>query len=183
MSPQSDTSLDCPALFMSGLPCFLHLSLHLPVPLSVIFPCCGPFFSPSLWLPSLFLSVPAGIASFQCLPALGLWNPRGPDLSNCTSPWVNQVAQKVPAAAVPPRLAQLLAHWALGGRAQGTLGAVEQLGRQTGRSGSQDCAGPLPSLQEKQRWMGREKGSERWMGRGQTAWECEKRACGKEDGL
>ncbi|XP_060037844.1 adhesion G protein-coupled receptor L1 isoform X2 [Erinaceus europaeus] len=36
-----------------------------------------------------------GIASFQCLPALGLWNPRGPDLSNCTSPWVNQVAQKI----------------------------------------------------------------------------------------
>lgn len=26
-----------------------------------------------------------------------VWNPRGPDLSNCTSPWVNQVAQKVSA--------------------------------------------------------------------------------------
>lgn len=37
----------------------------------------------------------AGIASFQCLASLGMWNPRGPDLSNCTSPWVNQVAQKV----------------------------------------------------------------------------------------
>ncbi|XP_014450890.1 adhesion G protein-coupled receptor L1 isoform X4 [Alligator mississippiensis] len=36
-----------------------------------------------------------GIASFQCLPSLGIWNPRGPDLSNCTSPWVNQVAQKI----------------------------------------------------------------------------------------
>ncbi|XP_030050573.1 adhesion G protein-coupled receptor L1 [Microcaecilia unicolor] len=36
-----------------------------------------------------------GIASFQCLPVLGVWNPRGPDLSNCTSPWVNQVAQKI----------------------------------------------------------------------------------------
>ncbi|KAK2510346.1 hypothetical protein Q9233_017833 [Columba guinea] len=36
-----------------------------------------------------------GIASFQCLLGLGVWNPRGPDLSNCTSPWVNQVAQKV----------------------------------------------------------------------------------------
>ncbi|KAK2087510.1 Adhesion G protein-coupled receptor L1 [Saguinus oedipus] len=47
------------------------------------------------------------IASFQCLPALGLWNPRGPDLSNCTSPWVNQVAQKVPATA-PQRQAHVL---------------------------------------------------------------------------
>ncbi|ETE73569.1 Latrophilin-2, partial [Ophiophagus hannah] len=36
-----------------------------------------------------------GIASFQCLATLGIWNPRGPDLSNCTSPWVNQVAQKI----------------------------------------------------------------------------------------
>lgn len=84
--------------FMSGLPCSPHFSPH-PF---VSFP---PAFAspPSLWPPSLFLSVPAGIASFQCLPALGLWNPRGPDLSNCTSPWVNQVAQKVPAAATPPR--------------------------------------------------------------------------------
>uniref|UniRef100_A0A8C0B0T4 Adhesion G protein-coupled receptor L1 n=1 Tax=Buteo japonicus TaxID=224669 RepID=A0A8C0B0T4_9AVES len=36
-----------------------------------------------------------GIGSFQCLLGLGVWNPRGPDLSNCTSPWVNQVAQKI----------------------------------------------------------------------------------------
>nr|XP_057906239.1 adhesion G protein-coupled receptor L1 isoform X4 [Doryrhamphus excisus] len=36
-----------------------------------------------------------GIASFQCLAEQVIWNPRGPDLSNCTSPWVNQVAQKI----------------------------------------------------------------------------------------
>uniref|UniRef100_A0A8C9ZST5 Adhesion G protein-coupled receptor L1 n=1 Tax=Sander lucioperca TaxID=283035 RepID=A0A8C9ZST5_SANLU len=36
-----------------------------------------------------------GIASFQCLVEQVMWNPRGPDLSNCTSPWVNQVAQKI----------------------------------------------------------------------------------------
>uniref|UniRef100_A0A8C5H2X2 Adhesion G protein-coupled receptor L1-like n=1 Tax=Gouania willdenowi TaxID=441366 RepID=A0A8C5H2X2_GOUWI len=36
-----------------------------------------------------------GIASFQCLAEQIVWNPRGPDLSNCTSPWVNQVAQKI----------------------------------------------------------------------------------------
>ncbi|XP_072925365.1 adhesion G protein-coupled receptor L1 isoform X11 [Hemitrygon akajei] len=36
-----------------------------------------------------------GIASYLCVVSLGLWNPRGPDFSNCTSPWVNQVAQKI----------------------------------------------------------------------------------------
>ncbi|XP_072299273.1 adhesion G protein-coupled receptor L1 isoform X5 [Eucyclogobius newberryi] len=36
-----------------------------------------------------------GIASYQCLVDQVIWNPRGPDLSNCTSPWVNQVAQKI----------------------------------------------------------------------------------------
>ncbi|KTF80894.1 hypothetical protein cypCar_00047456, partial [Cyprinus carpio] len=35
-----------------------------------------------------------GIASYQCMADDVVWNPRGPDLSNCTSPWVNQVAQK-----------------------------------------------------------------------------------------
>uniref|UniRef100_A0A4W4HHD7 Adhesion G protein-coupled receptor L1a n=1 Tax=Electrophorus electricus TaxID=8005 RepID=A0A4W4HHD7_ELEEL len=36
-----------------------------------------------------------GIASFHCLWSPVQWNPRGPDLSNCTSPWVNQVSQKI----------------------------------------------------------------------------------------
>uniref|UniRef100_A0AAQ6IP52 Adhesion G protein-coupled receptor L1a n=1 Tax=Anabas testudineus TaxID=64144 RepID=A0AAQ6IP52_ANATE len=36
-----------------------------------------------------------GIASFQCLAEHVMWDPWGPDLSNCTSPWVNQVAQKI----------------------------------------------------------------------------------------
>ncbi|XP_042200620.1 adhesion G protein-coupled receptor L1 [Callorhinchus milii] len=36
-----------------------------------------------------------GIASYLCLVSLGIWSTRGPDLSNCTSPWVNQVAQKI----------------------------------------------------------------------------------------
>eukprot|EP00063_Salmo_salar_P065514 XP_014040349.1 PREDICTED: latrophilin-1-like [Salmo salar] len=55
----------------------------------------SPSLSSSLhsFLPSS-LALP-GIASFQCLAAPVMWNPRGPDLSNCTSPWVNQVAQKI----------------------------------------------------------------------------------------
>ncbi|XP_051982801.1 adhesion G protein-coupled receptor L1-like isoform X1 [Xyrauchen texanus] len=36
-----------------------------------------------------------GIASYQCMADDVVWNPRGPDLSNCTSPWVSQVAQKI----------------------------------------------------------------------------------------
>uniref|UniRef100_A0AAR2IVT7 Adhesion G protein-coupled receptor L1a n=1 Tax=Pygocentrus nattereri TaxID=42514 RepID=A0AAR2IVT7_PYGNA len=36
-----------------------------------------------------------GIASYQCVADDVVWNPRGPDLSNCTSPWVSQVAQKI----------------------------------------------------------------------------------------
>jgi len=36
----------------------------------------------------------AGIATFLCTVA-GSWCSKGPDLSNCTSHWVTQVAQKV----------------------------------------------------------------------------------------
>ncbi|XP_047659150.1 adhesion G protein-coupled receptor L1-like isoform X4 [Tachysurus fulvidraco] len=36
-----------------------------------------------------------GLASYHCMADEVVWNPRGPDLSNCTSPWVNQVAQKI----------------------------------------------------------------------------------------
>lgn len=43
--------------------------------------------------PWLFCAA-AGVASFLCTPA-GTWQPKGPDLSNCTSHWVAQVAQKV----------------------------------------------------------------------------------------
>lgn len=44
----------------------------------------------------LFLVSPhTGIASYLCTAVSGTWNPKGPDLSNCTSHWVTQVAQKV----------------------------------------------------------------------------------------
>ncbi|XP_007638552.1 adhesion G protein-coupled receptor L2 isoform X5 [Cricetulus griseus] len=36
-----------------------------------------------------------GTASYLCLASTGTWNPKGPDLSNCTSHWVNQLAQKI----------------------------------------------------------------------------------------
>ncbi|XP_057698100.1 adhesion G protein-coupled receptor L2 isoform X27 [Corythoichthys intestinalis] len=36
-----------------------------------------------------------GTASYLCVRSTGAWHPKGPDLSNCTSHWVNQVAQKI----------------------------------------------------------------------------------------
>ncbi|XP_041446265.1 adhesion G protein-coupled receptor L2 isoform X28 [Xenopus laevis] len=36
-----------------------------------------------------------GISSYLCLISTGTWSLRGPDLSNCTSHWVNQLAQKI----------------------------------------------------------------------------------------
>uniref|UniRef100_A0A8C7ZJZ0 Adhesion G protein-coupled receptor L1 n=1 Tax=Oryzias sinensis TaxID=183150 RepID=A0A8C7ZJZ0_9TELE len=36
-----------------------------------------------------------GIASYQCTLAPVGWNSGGPDLSNCTSPWVSQISQKI----------------------------------------------------------------------------------------
>ncbi|XP_048353413.1 adhesion G protein-coupled receptor L2 isoform X11 [Sphaerodactylus townsendi] len=36
-----------------------------------------------------------GTASYMCMVSTGTWNPKGPDLSNCTSHWVNQLAQKI----------------------------------------------------------------------------------------
>uniref|UniRef100_A0A3B4BHB7 Adhesion G protein-coupled receptor L1a n=1 Tax=Periophthalmus magnuspinnatus TaxID=409849 RepID=A0A3B4BHB7_9GOBI len=38
---------------------------------------------------------PKGIASYQCMSSPVGWSSRGPDLSNCTSPWVSQIAQKI----------------------------------------------------------------------------------------
>ncbi|KAM6972556.1 adhesion G protein-coupled receptor L1-like [Aplochiton taeniatus] len=36
-----------------------------------------------------------GLASYQCMLSPVGWSPIGPDLSNCTSPWVSQIAQKI----------------------------------------------------------------------------------------
>ncbi|XP_054863665.1 adhesion G protein-coupled receptor L3-like isoform X2 [Amphiprion ocellaris] len=36
-----------------------------------------------------------GVASYVCIGPEGYWNPQGPDFSNCTSPWVNLISQKL----------------------------------------------------------------------------------------
>ncbi|MBN3293688.1 AGRL3 protein, partial [Polypterus senegalus] len=50
-----------------------------------------------------------GVASYVCLTD-GHWDSKGPDVSNCTSPWVNQIAQKLkagdPAAIIARELSE-----------------------------------------------------------------------------
>ncbi|XP_015211220.2 adhesion G protein-coupled receptor L2 isoform X10 [Lepisosteus oculatus] len=50
-----------------------------------------------------------GTASYLCVLSTGAWNPKGPDLSNCTSHWVNQVAQKIRSGENAANLANELA--------------------------------------------------------------------------
>ncbi|XP_056893877.1 adhesion G protein-coupled receptor L2 isoform X16 [Takifugu flavidus] len=50
-----------------------------------------------------------GTASYLCVLSSGTWNPKGPDLSNCTSHWVNQVAQKIRSGENAANLANELA--------------------------------------------------------------------------
>uniref|UniRef100_A0A8C7N9L8 Adhesion G protein-coupled receptor L2 n=1 Tax=Oncorhynchus kisutch TaxID=8019 RepID=A0A8C7N9L8_ONCKI len=50
-----------------------------------------------------------GTASYLCVLATGTWHPKGPDLSNCTSHWVNQVAQKIRSGENAANLANELA--------------------------------------------------------------------------
>ncbi|KAG9343189.1 hypothetical protein JZ751_014168 [Albula glossodonta] len=50
-----------------------------------------------------------GTASYLCVLSTGTWNQKGPDLSNCTSHWVNQVAQKIRSGENAANLANELA--------------------------------------------------------------------------
>ncbi|XP_035270646.1 adhesion G protein-coupled receptor L2 isoform X4 [Anguilla anguilla] len=50
-----------------------------------------------------------GTASYLCVLTTGVWHPKGPDLSNCTSHWVNQVAQKIRSGENAANLANELA--------------------------------------------------------------------------
>ncbi|XP_015245647.1 adhesion G protein-coupled receptor L2 isoform X17 [Cyprinodon tularosa] len=50
-----------------------------------------------------------GTASYLCVLSTGDWHPKGPDLSNCTSHWVNQLAQKIRSGENAANLANELA--------------------------------------------------------------------------
>ncbi|XP_028855531.1 adhesion G protein-coupled receptor L2 isoform X5 [Denticeps clupeoides] len=72
-----------------------------------------------------------GTASYLCLLSTGAWNPKGPDLSNCTSHWVNQVAQKIRSGENAANLANELAKHTKGpifaGDVSSTMRLMEQL--------------------------------------------------------
>ncbi|XP_050991603.1 adhesion G protein-coupled receptor L2 isoform X2 [Labeo rohita] len=72
-----------------------------------------------------------GIALFLCTSADGIWNPKGPDLSNCTSHWVMQVAQKIRSGENAANLANELARHTQGpvyaGDVSSSVRLMEQL--------------------------------------------------------
>uniref|UniRef100_A0A673N994 Adhesion G protein-coupled receptor L2a n=1 Tax=Sinocyclocheilus rhinocerous TaxID=307959 RepID=A0A673N994_9TELE len=72
-----------------------------------------------------------GTASYLCVLSTGTWNPKGPDLSNCTSHWVNQVAQKIRSGENAANLANELAKHTKGaifaGDISSTMRLMEQL--------------------------------------------------------
>ncbi|XP_041435728.1 adhesion G protein-coupled receptor L3 isoform X3 [Xenopus laevis] len=50
-----------------------------------------------------------GVATFICLTPGGIWNPRGPDLSNCSSPWISHIGQKLKSLETAANIARELA--------------------------------------------------------------------------
>ncbi|XP_071189862.1 adhesion G protein-coupled receptor L3-like isoform X1 [Salvelinus alpinus] len=50
-----------------------------------------------------------GVAMYLCMGPEGYWDPQGPDLSNCTSPWVNVITQKLKAGETAAIIARELA--------------------------------------------------------------------------
>ncbi|XP_069776278.1 adhesion G protein-coupled receptor L3-like isoform X3 [Narcine bancroftii] len=50
-----------------------------------------------------------GVAIYACLSPEGYWDPLGPDLSNCSSPWINLLSQKVRAGETAANIARELA--------------------------------------------------------------------------
>ncbi|XP_058403143.1 adhesion G protein-coupled receptor L3 isoform X2 [Diceros bicornis minor] len=50
-----------------------------------------------------------GVSTYLCLAPDGLWDPQGPDLSNCSSPWVNHITQKLKSGETAANIARELA--------------------------------------------------------------------------
>ncbi|NWQ76669.1 AGRL3 protein, partial [Columbina picui] len=50
-----------------------------------------------------------GVATFRCLTPDGIWEPQGPDLSNCSSPWINHITQKMRSGEMAANIARELA--------------------------------------------------------------------------
>ncbi|XP_042310202.1 adhesion G protein-coupled receptor L3 isoform X29 [Sceloporus undulatus] len=50
-----------------------------------------------------------GVSTFICLAPGGVWDPQGPDLSNCSSLWVNHITQKLKSGETAANVARELA--------------------------------------------------------------------------
>lgn len=72
-----------------------------------------------------------GVATYMCMAHLGYWDPQGPDLSNCTSPWVNHIMQKLRSGETAAIVARELAEQTKGllrpGDVPSTVKAMAQL--------------------------------------------------------
>ncbi|KAM7010049.1 adhesion G protein-coupled receptor L3 isoform 12-T12 [Tautogolabrus adspersus] len=72
-----------------------------------------------------------GVATYVCVAHVGYWDPKGPDLSNCTSPWVNHIMQKLRSGETAAIVARELAEQTKGllrpGDVPSTVRAMAQL--------------------------------------------------------
>ncbi|XP_063311719.1 adhesion G protein-coupled receptor L3 isoform X2 [Pelobates fuscus] len=55
-----------------------------------------------------------GVATYICITPDGIWNPQGPDLSNCSSPWINHIGQKLKSLETAANIARELAEYTKG---------------------------------------------------------------------
>ncbi|XP_077936736.1 adhesion G protein-coupled receptor L3 isoform X11 [Gasterosteus aculeatus] len=103
-----------------------------------------------------------GVATYVCLAHLGYWDPHGPDLSNCTSPWVNHIMQKLRSGETAAIVARELAEQTKGvlrpGDVPSTVRAMAQLVelldvqlRNLTPGGKDSAARSLTKLQKRER--------------------------------
>ncbi|XP_072239432.1 adhesion G protein-coupled receptor L3 isoform X4 [Leuresthes tenuis] len=103
-----------------------------------------------------------GVATYMCVAHLGYWDPQGPDLSNCTSPWVNHIMQKLRSGETAAIVARELAEQTKGllrpGDVPSTVRAMAQLVelldvqlRNLTPGGKDSAARSLTKLQKRER--------------------------------
>ncbi|XP_077462281.1 adhesion G protein-coupled receptor L3 isoform X6 [Stigmatopora argus] len=103
-----------------------------------------------------------GVATYMCRAHLGYWDPQGPDLSNCTSPWVNHIMQKLRSGETAAIVARELAEQTKGllrpGDVPSTVRAMAQLVelldvqlRNLTPGGKDSAARSLTKLQKRER--------------------------------
>ncbi|XP_037530277.1 adhesion G protein-coupled receptor L3 [Nematolebias whitei] len=103
-----------------------------------------------------------GVATFVCIAHVSYWDPQGPDLSNCTSPWVNHIMQKLRSGETAAIVARELAEQTKGllrpGDVPSTVRAMAQLVelldvqlRNLTPGGKDSAARSLTKLQKRER--------------------------------